>query len=116
MKWRPFRYGQEEYDLCHLDPVTITYIQEATGDNNRENYSCKILIQTLMLGPYAIWPAEKSAFVPIGDTGPADHDAHVIVELPHCTMEFDPYISMRDAGVHVRIPVCVSVTDSTVPH
>lgn len=42
MNWRPFRYGEEEYDLCHLHPSTITYTQEAKGGKPARCYTVDV--------------------------------------------------------------------------
>ncbi|WP_321473223.1 hypothetical protein [uncultured Paludibaculum sp.] len=43
MNWRPFRYGLEEYDLCHLHPATITYTQEARGGKPARCYAVDVV-------------------------------------------------------------------------
>lgn len=42
MNWRPFRYGVEEFDLCHLHPSTITYEQEAKGGKPARCYTVEV--------------------------------------------------------------------------
>lgn len=43
MKWCAFRYGSEEYDLCHLHPATITYVQEAKRDKPARCYTVDVI-------------------------------------------------------------------------
>jgi len=43
MEWRAFRHGQETYDLCHLDPKTITYVQEAKGNKPERTYTVEVI-------------------------------------------------------------------------
>ncbi|MBN9657411.1 MAG: hypothetical protein J0H49_04495 [Acidobacteria bacterium] len=43
MNWRPFRYGVEEYDLCHLHPATITFEQEAKDGKPARCYTVDVV-------------------------------------------------------------------------
>lgn len=43
MQWRAFRYGEDTFDLCHLHPNTITYVQEAKGDKPERNYTVDVI-------------------------------------------------------------------------
>jgi hypothetical protein len=43
VKWRAFRYGQDTYDLGHLHPKTITYVQEAKGDKPERTYTVEVV-------------------------------------------------------------------------
>lgn len=42
MKWCAFRYGQDTYDLGHLHPRTITYVQEAKGGKAARTYAVEV--------------------------------------------------------------------------
>jgi hypothetical protein len=38
VKRQPFVYGEEEYDLKHLDPCTFVYVRPAVGTRPQETY------------------------------------------------------------------------------
>ena len=42
MQWRAFRYGEDTYDLRHLHPRTITYVQEAKGHKPARTYTADV--------------------------------------------------------------------------
>ena len=42
MKWSPFRCEQDTYDLSHLHPKIIKYVQEAKGDKPARIYTVEI--------------------------------------------------------------------------
>jgi hypothetical protein len=43
VKWRPFRYCQDTYDLGHLHPKTITYVLEAKGNKPERTYTVEVI-------------------------------------------------------------------------
>jgi hypothetical protein len=42
MKWRPFACGADTFDLCHLHPKSITYVQDAKGKNPARTYAVEV--------------------------------------------------------------------------
>ena len=43
MNWTPFEFGGKTYDLTHLHPKTISYIQPAKGINPPRGYSIDVI-------------------------------------------------------------------------
>jgi hypothetical protein len=43
VKWNPFTYGGQVYDLSHLHPRTCRYEQAAKGDNPARIYTVDVI-------------------------------------------------------------------------
>jgi hypothetical protein len=42
VKWRPFTYGPDTFDLCHLHPRTIVYTQQTKGEIPERTYTVEV--------------------------------------------------------------------------
>lgn len=42
MRWRPFQHGKDTYDLCHLHPHTLVYVQPSKGKLPERQYAVDI--------------------------------------------------------------------------
>jgi hypothetical protein len=41
--WKAFKHGDKEYDLCHLHPKTVSYMQPAKGINPPRYYKVDVI-------------------------------------------------------------------------